>query len=101
MVRWNMFIFKIFYELVLALRLLLLQGIGTICHHQCFPIAVACTSKTISVAGRGGLEGCEMLRIPHSLHNRLTDGGKVVSPTHQPRSTLQNYYFSAFGTHFC
>jgi hypothetical protein len=25
-----------------------------------------------------------MLRIPHCLDNRLTDGGKVVSPTHRP-----------------
>jgi hypothetical protein len=38
-------------------------------------------SKAISVTGRGGLEGCEMLRIPRCLDNRLTDGGKVVSPT--------------------
>jgi hypothetical protein len=27
-----------------------------------------------------GLEGCEMLRIPRCLDNRLTDGGNVVSP---------------------
>jgi hypothetical protein len=25
-----------------------------------------------------------MLRTPHCLDNRLTDGGKVVSPTHRP-----------------
>jgi hypothetical protein len=49
----------------------------------------------IPVAGR------EMLKIPHCLGKRLTDGGKVVSPTHQPRSTLQKHYFSASGTHFC
>jgi hypothetical protein len=43
-----------------------------------------------------------MLRIPHYLDNRLTDGGKVTSPTHRPRSTSQkHYYFSASGTHFC
>jgi hypothetical protein len=36
-------------------------------------------SKAIPVTGRGGLQGCEMLRIPHSLENLLTDGGKVVS----------------------
>jgi hypothetical protein len=29
------------------------------------------------------------------------DGGKVVSPTHRPRSTPQKHYFSASGTHFC
>jgi hypothetical protein len=42
-----------------------------------------------------------MLRIPHCLHNRLTDGGKVVSPTHLPRSTPQKHFFSASDTHFC
>jgi hypothetical protein len=59
-------------------------------------------SKTIPVTGRGGLYGCEMLRIPHCLDNRLTDGGKVASPTHRPRSTPQkHYYFYVSGTHFC
>jgi hypothetical protein len=35
-----------------------------------------------------------MLRIPHYLYNRLTDGGKVVNPTNLPRSTSQKHYFS-------
>jgi hypothetical protein len=30
-----------------------------------------------------------MLRIPHCLDSRLTDGGWVVSPTHRPHSTPQ------------
>jgi hypothetical protein len=30
-----------------------------------------------------------MLKIPHCLDNRLTDGGKVVSPTFQPHFTPQ------------
>jgi hypothetical protein len=43
-----------------------------------------------------------MLRIPHYLDNRLTDGGKVVSPTHPPHFTPQkNHYFYVSGTHFC
>jgi hypothetical protein len=42
-----------------------------------------------------------MLRISHCLDNRLTDGGKFVSPMHRMRSTLQKHYFSASGTHFC
>jgi hypothetical protein len=42
-----------------------------------------------------------MLRIPHCLDNRLTDGGKVVSPMHRPCSTSQKHYFSGSGTRFC
>jgi hypothetical protein len=42
-----------------------------------------------------------MLRIPHCLDNRLTNGGKDVSPTHRPRSTPQIHYSSASGTHLC
>jgi hypothetical protein len=42
-----------------------------------------------------------MSRIPHCLDNRLTDGGKVVSFTHRPRSASQKHYFSVPGTHFC
>jgi hypothetical protein len=33
--------------------------------------------KAIPVTGDGGLQGCEMLRIPHCPDNRLTDSGKV------------------------
>jgi hypothetical protein len=41
-----------------------------------------------------------MLRIPLCLDNRLTDGGKVVSPTHPPHFTPQkHYYFYVSGTH--
>jgi hypothetical protein len=43
-----------------------------------------------------------MLRIPHCLDNQLRDGGKVVSPTHQPHFTPQkHYYFYVSGTLFC
>jgi hypothetical protein len=41
--------------------------------------------KAISVTGCGGLQGCDMLRIPHCLENLLTDGGKFVSHMHRPR----------------
>jgi hypothetical protein len=41
-------------------------------------------SKAISVTGSGSLYGCKILRIPHCLDSRLTDGGKIVSPTHRP-----------------
>jgi hypothetical protein len=33
---------------------------------------------------RAGLYGFEGSRIPHFLHNRLTDDGEVVSLTHRP-----------------
>jgi hypothetical protein len=59
-------------------------------------------SKVIPLTGLGGLQVCEMLRIPHCLDNWLTDGGKVVSPTQPPHFTPQkHYYFNASGTHFC
>jgi hypothetical protein len=50
-------------------------------------------SKAIPVIVGGGLSGCEMLRIPHCLNNRLTDGGEVVSFTGRPRFTPQIHYF--------
>jgi hypothetical protein len=43
----------------------------------------------------------EMLRIPHCLDNRLTVGGNVVRPTHQPHFTPQKHDFYASGTHLC
>jgi hypothetical protein len=59
-------------------------------------------SKVIPVTGLGGLEGCEMLRIPHCVDNRLIDSGKAVSLTHPPQFTPQkHYYFYVSGTHFC
>jgi hypothetical protein len=42
-----------------------------------------------------------MLSIPHCLDSRLTDGSKVVSPTHQPHFTPQKRYsFYVSGTHY-
>jgi hypothetical protein len=43
-----------------------------------------------------------MLRIPHCVDNRLTDGGKVVSPKHRPHFTPQkHYFFYVSAIHFC
>jgi hypothetical protein len=67
----------------------------TLCHF------IKSKSKAIPITGHGCLYISEMLRIPHCLDSRLTDGGKVVSPTHRPRSTPQRRYFSSSGTHFC
>jgi hypothetical protein len=42
------------------------------------------------------------VKIPRRLNNRLRDGGKVVSPTHQPHFTPQkHYYFYVSLTHSC
>jgi hypothetical protein len=53
--------------------------------------------KSIPVTGRGGPYGCEMLRLPHFLDNRLTDDGEVVSLTRRPTFTTRNIP----GTYFC
>jgi hypothetical protein len=42
-----------------------------------------------------------MLRIPHGLDSRLTDGGKFASSTNRTRSTSQKLYCSYSGSHFC
>jgi hypothetical protein len=39
--------------------------------------------------------------MPNYFDDRLTDGGKVESPTHRPHFTPQKHYLSASGTHFC
>jgi hypothetical protein len=49
-------------------------------------------TKAIPVGGRGGPQGCEMLRIPHCLDNPLTDGGEVLILTHRLRSTPQKHF---------
>jgi hypothetical protein len=56
-------------------------------------------SKAIPVTGRGGLQGCKMLRIPHCLDNRLTDGSTDLRNGHC--YTPQEHYFYASSTHFC
>jgi hypothetical protein len=53
--------------------------------------------KAIAVIGHGGPYGCETLRVPHCLDNRLIDIGKVVSLTLRPPFTHQEIP----GTHFC
>jgi hypothetical protein len=53
--------------------------------------------KASPVTSREGPQGCEMLRLPHFLDNRLIDGGEVVSLMHRPPFTSRNIP----GTHFC
>jgi hypothetical protein len=79
--------------------LMWLQSTNILNHFQvALPASSSNLSKAIPVTGRGG---CEMLRIPRCLDSRLTYGGEVVSPMHQPHFTPQKHYFSASGTHFC
>jgi hypothetical protein len=53
-------------------------------------------SKGISLTGSGGQYGCETAKFPHFLDNRLTDGGKVVSPTRRPPFTPQGDSWYSF-----
>jgi hypothetical protein len=48
--------------------------------------------KAIPVTGRVGLKSYQMLRIPHCLESRITDGCEVVSFTHRLRSTPYEYF---------
>jgi hypothetical protein len=42
------------------------------------------------------------VKDPSLLDNRLTDGGKIVRPTHPPHFAPQkHYYFYVSGTQFC
>jgi hypothetical protein len=55
---------------------------------------VSRVKKAVPVTSRGGLKGCEMLRILHFLANWLTDAGEVVSLMPLPPRKI-------LGTHFC
>jgi hypothetical protein len=48
----------------------------------------------IPVTGREGPYGCETLRLPHFLNNRLTDGGEVVSLMRRPLLTQEDSWCS-------
>jgi hypothetical protein len=52
--------------------------------------------KAIPVTGRGGTQGYKMLRLPHFLHNRLTDDGEVVSLTRRLLFTPQEDSWYSF-----
>jgi hypothetical protein len=53
--------------------------------------------KAVPVTGHGGPQGCETLRLPHFLGNRLTDGGEVASLMCRLPFTSRKI----LGTHFC
>jgi hypothetical protein len=61
-----------------------------------YSIMLKVQGKAIPVAGRGGPQGCEMLRLPHFLDNWLTDGGKVVSLTLRPHLYPQENSWYSF-----
>jgi hypothetical protein len=59
---------------------------------QSFLVTTESKSKDILVTGLGGLYGCEMLRIPHCLDNRLTVNCEILatcSCTYSPVCTSQ------------
>jgi hypothetical protein len=58
-------------------------------------------SKAIHITGCGGLQGCDITRVPHSLDSLLTDGSEIVRLTRRLRSTLQKHHFSVSSTDFC
>jgi hypothetical protein len=47
-------------------------------------ITVFCKVKKVNIFLLEAVKSCETSRLPHYLDKRLTDGGKVVSPTRQP-----------------
>jgi hypothetical protein len=49
-------------------------------------------SEVIPVRGRGGLQGCDMLRVPHYVDTRLTDDGEFVCFARRPESTPHKYF---------
>jgi hypothetical protein len=53
--------------------------------------------EVIPVTGRECPWGYETSRLPHFLDNRLTDDGRVVSPTRRPPFTPRKIP----GIHFC
>jgi hypothetical protein len=52
--------------------------------------------KATPVTGSGGPQGCEASRFAHFLHNRLTNGGEVVSLTRRPPFTPQEDSWYSF-----
>jgi hypothetical protein len=52
------------------------------------------TGEAISVTGCGGPYNNEVTRLPHFLDNQLTDGGEVVSLTHQLPFPQEDSWYS-------
>jgi hypothetical protein len=52
--------------------------------------------KAIPVTGHEGPQGCETVRFPHFLGNRLTDGGEDISPMRRPPFTPQEDSWYSF-----
>jgi hypothetical protein len=50
-------------------------------HTTLYSVDSESIARRTSHTGCGGPQGCETSRLPHFLHNRLTDGGEVVSLT--------------------
>jgi hypothetical protein len=70
-------------------------------HYYCSLSIFFKQSKAIPVTGRGGLEGCEMLRIHivYIIGSQMAVRLSVLM--HRSRFAHQKHYFSAPDSHFC
>jgi hypothetical protein len=54
-------------------------------------------SNGIPVTGRGGLQGCEISRLPHVIDSLFTDGGELVGLMGRPLFTTyhqEDFWYS-------
>jgi hypothetical protein len=68
---------------------------------KAIPVPIAMSTikkgKAVPVTGCGSPKGCKTWRLPHSVDNRSTDGGEVVSLGLRPRFNTRKIP----RTHFC
>jgi hypothetical protein len=57
-------------------------------------VKIKVKNKAIPVTGRGGPQNCETTKLPHSLDNRLTDGGELLSLTLAALYPLEHSWYS-------
>jgi hypothetical protein len=61
-----------------------------------YNIKIKVKDKAMPVIWRGFPRGCDTSRLPFFLHNRLTDGGEVVSLTRRPFFTPRTIPWYSF-----
>jgi hypothetical protein len=83
-----------FFRLIFCMHHLIVWA--TCAAHLILLVLIKVKGKVIPVTDHGGPQGCEMLRVPHYLDNRITDGGEVVSLTRRPPFTPQDDSWYSF-----